>query len=244
MGNEPHTDTVVTDKDFLVSEIFESIQGEGNHAGVNCLFVRLQLCNLRCPWCDTKHTWTRFSDRFEWLEAQALKQTIEQRSKAHVVFTGGEPSLFRLDLLAGTDTLYHVESNGTIIPTRPLHVTLDDGVVIQRQAMDQAVISRFNWVVSPKLSNSRQPLDSEAVVFWAEQPYAVFKFIVQNAQDLDEVDAFVDRFHIPRTRAYVGLLGTTAESQLRPDLVEDLLRRGYHFSPRLHILLWGQARGK
>lgn len=244
MVEPSNTDPLVTDTDFPLSEIFESLQGEGNWAGINCLFVRFQLCNLRCPWCDTKHTWTRFSDRFDWMTVAALRETIDQRSKGHVIFTGGEPSLFRLDLLTGTDTQYHVETNGTIIPIQPLHVTLSDGVVIKRQAMEEAVISRFNWVVSPKLSNAGQRPDSEALAFWSQQPYAVFKFIVETPEDLDEVDAFVERFDLPKNRIYIGLLGTTAASQLRPDLVEDLLGRGYHFSPRLHILLWGKARGK
>jgi len=234
----------VTDQDFPVSEVFESIQGEGNYAGVNCLFVRFQLCNLRCPWCDTKYTWTRFSDKFDVADAKALKQTICDRSKNHVIFTGGEPSLFRLDLLAGSDKKYHVESNGTIIPTRPLNMTLDDGVVIERDGMDEGVISQFNWVVSPKLSNSRQPVVPEAITFWAEQSYAIFKFIVETSQDLDEVETFVDQFHISKNQVYIGLLGTTLHSQIRPDLVEDIIRRGYHHSPRLHILLWGQAREK
>ena len=244
MVDDSATGTHITDTDFPVSEIFESIQGEGNYAGVNCLFVRFQLCNLRCPWCDTKHTWTRFSDRFEMMDATALIQAMRDRPRAHVIFTGGEPSLFRLDLLAGGDTQYHVESNGTIIPTRPLNMTLADGVVIHRDAMEEAVISRFNWVVSPKLSNSGQAIEPEAIAFWAEQSCAVFKFIVATEQDLDEVDAFVDQHHLNPTRVYIGLLGTTVESQLRPNLVEDLMRRGYHFSPRLHILLWGKERGK
>ncbi|MCF7976336.1 MAG: 7-carboxy-7-deazaguanine synthase QueE [Phycisphaerae bacterium] len=234
----------ITDTGFPLSEVFESIQGEGNYAGVNCLFVRFQLCNLRCPWCDTKYTWTRFSDRFDLEKADTLKQTILDRSRHHVIFTGGEPSLFRLDLLAGPDRKYHVESNGTIIPIRPLNMTLDDGVVIERDAMDEAVISQFNWVVSPKLSNSRQPMAPEAMAFWAAQPYVIFKFIAETAQDLDEIEAFVDQFQISKNQVYIGLLGTTVVSQLRPNMVDDIVRRGYHYSPRLHILLWGQAREK
>ena len=89
----------ISDTDFPVSEVFASIQGEGNYAGVNCLFVRFQLCNLTCTWCDTKYTWTRFSDRFDLFKADDLKKKINAFDKHHVIFTGGEPDLFRLDLL-------------------------------------------------------------------------------------------------------------------------------------------------
>ena len=40
-----------------ISEIFESIQGEGNNAGKPAVFLRTAECNLKCIWCDTKYTW-------------------------------------------------------------------------------------------------------------------------------------------------------------------------------------------
>ena len=114
----------ITNNDFVVSEIFESIQGEGNFVGVNSLFIRFQLCNLTCAWCDTKYTWTKSSGEISMFQDDELKKIIEDSPKEHVIFTGGEPCLYRIDLLAGKDKIYHVESNGTIIPTKPLFVIL------------------------------------------------------------------------------------------------------------------------
>lgn len=234
----------ISDTDFPVSEVFASIQGEGNYAGVNCLFVRFQLCNLTCTWCDTKYTWTRFSDRFDLFKADDLKKKINAFDKHHVIFTGGEPDLFRLDLLIDEGRQYHVESNGTIIPTAPLNMTLRDGTTIVRDAMDKAIISRFNWVVSPKLSNAKQEIVPEALTFWSQQPYAIFKFIAETPQDLDEIETLIAQYNILQHKVYIGLLGTTIESQCKPDMAEDIIQRGFHYSPRLHILLWGQERGK
>ena len=44
-------------KKLKISEIFNSIQGEGTFSGTSCIFLRLSTCNLKCSWCDTKYTW-------------------------------------------------------------------------------------------------------------------------------------------------------------------------------------------
>src|ERR1043165_6902113 len=41
-----------------VTEIFRSIQGESNHPGRPCTFVRLTCCPMRCIWCDSEYTFT------------------------------------------------------------------------------------------------------------------------------------------------------------------------------------------
>ena len=36
-----------------VNEIFWSLQGEGRFTGTPAAFIRLQGCQVGCPWCDT-----------------------------------------------------------------------------------------------------------------------------------------------------------------------------------------------
>ena len=38
-----------------INEIFYSLQGEGFHTGTPAVFIRFSGCNLRCPFCDTRH---------------------------------------------------------------------------------------------------------------------------------------------------------------------------------------------
>ena len=38
---------------FHVTEIFDSIDGEGKRTGYMAVFLRLAGCNLRCSYCDT-----------------------------------------------------------------------------------------------------------------------------------------------------------------------------------------------
>ncbi|MDB9348634.1 7-carboxy-7-deazaguanine synthase QueE [Nodularia spumigena] len=38
-------------------EVFSAIQGEGLNVGTRQLFIRFALCDLRCHFCDSAHTW-------------------------------------------------------------------------------------------------------------------------------------------------------------------------------------------
>jgi len=99
-----------------VSEVFESIQGEGIYLGEKQIFVRFFGCNLNCKFCDTK------LDAFCEYEPRELLGDLQQRrGNCHSVsFTGGEP-LFQKDFLKETLKLTKVsgfrnylETNGTL----------------------------------------------------------------------------------------------------------------------------------
>ena len=227
-----------------LSEHFVSLQGEGNCAGLNSLFLRFHFCNLTCTWCDTKYTWCAASGKFQPYSSAELKALIRAHSNQQVILTGGEPTLYRLDNLVVPGKKYHVESNGVFIPTAPLDITITDGTAFRREGMDESVISHFNWVISPKLSNARQGINGEGLSFWAEKDYCIFKFIIRNAADLDEIALILKKFNIAGNKVYVGLEGQSLASQLKPALVDEIIGRGFNFSPRLHVLLWGARRGK
>lgn len=38
-------------------EVFSAIQGEGLNVGTRQIFIRFALCDLRCQFCDSAHTW-------------------------------------------------------------------------------------------------------------------------------------------------------------------------------------------
>jgi 7-carboxy-7-deazaguanine synthase len=229
---------------YYLSELFQSIQGEGNCAGVNSLFVRFQLCNLTCSWCDTKYTWFKDSGRFESYTTEALKLLLSSSAPHHIIFTGGEPTIYRLDKLVVPGKKFHVETNGTLIPTEAVDIVQNDGTHLTRAAMDESIIETFNWVVSPKLSNSHQQLNEKSLYFWAAKSYCIFKFVVRNKADLHETTSVIQRFGIDPNKVYIGLEGNTLESQLKPDMVDDIVKSGYNFSPRLHVLFWGSKREK
>jgi len=72
-----------------VCETFVSIQGESTYAGLNCYFIRLAGCNLRCRYCDATYAYN------PGLDVPILDLVTECRgNKAAIVeITGGEPLL-------------------------------------------------------------------------------------------------------------------------------------------------------
>lgn len=219
---------------LLVSEIFDSIQGEGPSTGRPSTFLRLGLCNLRCSWCDTPYTW-------KWDEysmAEELRQMSLDEVAARVsgcsnlVITGGEPMLQReaIDaLLQRVDVRVEIETAGTIGPG--------------------ALASRVEqWNVSPKLDSSGNPLDKrfvpDALAELMALPGAVLKLVI-GAGDLDEAQALIAKLGVEPSRVWLMPEGTDAET-LRSggaELAKVCVEHGYNLSTRLHVLLWGDRRG-
>ncbi len=100
-------------KKVLISEIFESIQGEGPYIGYNQLFIRFSKCNLHCSYCDTD-----FSSNLTEYTIDELAFEVNKYKNIHSVsLTGGEPLLeyeFLKDFLPLVNNKIYLETNGTL----------------------------------------------------------------------------------------------------------------------------------
>ena len=228
-----------------LSEIFYSIQGEGTLVGVPSVFVRTSGCNLRCRWCDTPYaSWKPEGE--EW-SIDRIMDEVNRHPTRFVVVTGGEPMIAKempalLQALRDAGKHVTIETAGTIAP---------NGV-----SCDLASIS-------PKLGNST-PREGEIEAAWIErhektrlQPevlrawcvgYEVqLKFVISSAEDVEEAANVVSCIgvEIPPERVLVMPEGTSVEAlQQKSDLlVETCKQRGWRFSPRLHVELFGNKRG-
>jgi 7-carboxy-7-deazaguanine synthase len=70
-------------------EIYTSIQGETQYAGLPCTLVRFAACDLRCTYCDTAYAFTGGQD----VSRESIVQDCVARGVKLVLLTGGEPLL-------------------------------------------------------------------------------------------------------------------------------------------------------
>ena len=219
---------------LTVNEIFHSIQGESTHTGRPCVFVRLTGCDLRCVWCDTPYAFHEGRK----LDVDEVVAAVEQYRCDLVEITGGEPLLQQRELAPLAATLkrrgYYceVETNGTIVPQPDLVRDIDQ------------------WNVSPKLAtsgNTEERRDQKrAMDALSRLPNAYFKFVVTEPRDVDEVRTLRDKYGLLNQQIILMPEGTTIGNIERrsPWVSEACVKEGFRFSTRLHILLWGDKRGR
>ena len=98
-----------------------------------------------------------------------------------------------------------------------------------------------------KLGNApgRRLLDAP-LRWFAQSEDAWFKFVMDSPADLDEVDVLVNKYEVPRGRVILMPQGTSVDALDKRSgwLAEACARHGYRFSTRMHILLWGDERGR
>lgn len=250
---------------LLVSEIFQSVQGEGVSAGIPAVFLRLAICNLHCWYCDTKYTWLYNRQLLELVQAEVSKlgvppvadlfvydsrvevneipidivaERILRYDCPRLIVTGGEPLIQQIPLqpllsklkAGNRDFFVEVETNGTIAPSPGI-----SGLVDQ-------------WNVSPKLAsagNGSAPYERVPSLGAFKKLNSYFKFVITNNGDLHYCEEFLERHSIPKDRVILMPEGTRSDAIIEKtgELSDYCKMKGYKFSSRLQILMYGNKRG-
>jgi 7-carboxy-7-deazaguanine synthase len=229
---------------MLISEIFYSLQGEGELTGMPSVFVRTSGCNLRCNWCDTPYaSWSPEGTKME--VAEILAEVAKHPAK-HVVLTGGEPMI-----APGIHELaFQLQELG-------YHITIETAATIMPRGIACDLAS-----LSPKLAHSapdarlddtwRQKHEElrwqpQVVASWIAHGNYQLKFVISSEADLLEMERMIGETEcaIPRAKILLMPEGTTVETlRARAGWLGELCKQhGYRYAPRLHVELYGNKRG-
>ena len=168
----------------------------------------------------------------------------------HLILTGGEPLLAwqRLYIELFEHPRMQDLKNVTFETntTQPLHEDFFNYL------NDQDRI-QVTWSCSPKLSVSGEPWDTAIKPDVASEYSTVtdsdiyLKFVVATQSDFDEVERAVEAYRSAGVQCPVYLMplgGRSEEYSLNvKDVAEACMAKGWRFTPRLHISLFGNAWG-
>lgn len=180
---------------YPINEIFATLQGEASFTGTPSIFIRLQGCNVGCPWCDTKHTWSltqeqqikfkeltsKTDDKNSWAQAsiEQIIQFIQDNYPQikHIVITGGEPAMYNLT---------------------PLCLALEElgkDIQIETSGTEVFKISPMTWVsLSPKIDMPGGKVVLEECVIQANE----IKMPIGKMTDIEKLHQFLTKYNVAR----------------------------------------------
>lgn len=258
------------DKKFPVIELFGPvIQGEGNQAGVQTLFIRFGGCDYRCARCDSLHAVIpqAIKKHARYLTAEEI--ALECAQKRHttgvqwVTFSGGNPAMHKLDLL--------------------VHLLRDLGFLINVETQGTLWQPWMEWVdqltVSPKSPGMGEKFNQDVYKRFLLSAFAVqnicIKVVAFSAQDFEfalGVEGLTREQLVGRSLQNVTFflsLGNSnpptlnenfdLETQTLPTMVHDLLTeyrllgeellqdprlKSWRFLPQVHVLTYGNESSR
>ncbi len=222
------------------SEIFYTLQGEGQFIGVPSAFFRTSFCNLRCSWCDTPYTsWT--PENHDISVSEAFNELTNFGVK-HVVITGGEPFIQKKELTTLCEMLsakgHHItiETNATVFVPVQAHL-----ISMSPKLSNSTPLDDKRW----KKIHDKKRIKPDIMRLFIEKYACQVKFVINDTQDIQEVLELAEHIPIPKETIVLMPQGIEIkEIQEREKwLVEICKDIGYRYSPRLHLNIWGNRRG-
>lgn len=218
---------------LAINDVYTSLQGEGTLAGTPMIILRLQGCNVGCPWCDTRETWDldmlAFHSKIDdilgkntrWTRASA-DEIVEYiavkfpRIITWVLITGGEPAMNELGALVqalhGKGYKVALETSGTA---------------------PGCINANFDWVcVSPKM-HSHLPV-IPAVLHQANE----LKTVIGKPEDVRRLEANLGEWKEWLRKDCIISLQPVSLSKKATDICyNQVMLKGWRLSLQFHRYL-------
>lgn len=261
-----------TEEDSTGYGVSGTFQGEGKLLGTPCLFIRTSSCNLRCAWvgvdgngspCDSPYSSHKPEKNVTEIEEiiKIVKENTLPQNIGYVVVSGGEPTMQTLPLI---ELLKGLKDLG-------LHTTLETNATIHHEeiskyvdlvSMSPKLSSSTPWEANLKntgLKFSERWAEKhenlrintpviQAYINGAKEHGKDFqlKFVVTDVKDIKEIENdFLSKLTgVDPSDVCLMPEGVTSEDlATRTEwLAQEALSRGWRFTPRLHILMFGKNR--
>lgn len=227
---------------MLISEIFDSIDGEGVRAGQLCTFIRVVGCNLRCSYCDSmyavepeKYSSTRPKD-------MSISEILSfvNRNYMRVTLTGGEPLLFPesvqlVNRLCDIGCEVNIETNGAC------------DIVGFRNLIRNP--ERLFFTVDFKLPSSGEMYSMRLSNFDSLNKTDVLKFVIGSDEDLEIAVSLahnaVLKYKENAPFIYCGVVfGKFELKDVISEFMKDPSLADVRFQIQMHKVIWDpDARG-
>jgi 7-carboxy-7-deazaguanine synthase len=175
---------------------------------------------------------------------EAYQEITKWGTAKHVVITGGEPFLQKDELILLCDRL---------TAAKKYHITIETNATLFAPVKANLIS------MSPKLSSStptqtplwtqrheQERLQRGVIRQFLDQYECQVKFVIDHQLEIAEVNQLVKDIPIPKETVILmpqGINETFLKKQ-QQWLVEVCKEQGYRYSPRLHIQIWGNERGR
>lgn len=227
---------------MLISEIFDSIDGEGIRAGQLCTFIRVVGCNLRCSYCDSMYA----VEPEKYSDIKPKEMTVSEilsyvnRYYKRVTLTGGEPLLFPESIkLVNSLCQYgyevNIETNGSC----------------DTAAFRDLIKYNENlfFTVDFKLPSSGEMYSMRLSNYDELQKRDVLKFVIGSEEDAEVAASYahnlIEKYGEDAPYIYCGTVFGKYELKDVIDLFkEDPILKDVRFQIQMHKIIWdSDARG-
>jgi 7-carboxy-7-deazaguanine synthase len=208
-----------------ITEIFHSLQGEADTAGIPTVFVRLTGCPLRCQYCDTAYA---FHGGSSWTIEEILAEVAKYQTR-YVCVTGGEPLAQR-----GCPALL------TRLCDAGYRVSLETSGALDVAGVDPRVVRVIDIKTPGSKEQARNRLENIAALRATDQ----LKFVICDRADYDWSRQFIADHGLAGRCA---ILFSPSHEQLKAVELADWIladRLPVRLQIQLHKYLWGNVPGK